>query len=59
MYVLGTIKFMMPGYQKVDRVEKEIDGAKFTFDHYIGDLGERHSKSKGQVVYANLYLKAA
>ena len=48
MYVLGNIKFMMPGYQKVDRVEKEIDGVKATFDHYIGDLGERHPKSKGQ-----------
>ena len=57
MYVLGEIKFMMPGYQKVDTVEKEVDGVKATFDHYIGDLGERHGKSKGQVVYANLYAK--
>ena len=47
MYVLGKIKFMMPGYQKVDTVEKEVDGVKATFDHYIGDLGERHRKSKG------------
>jgi formylmethanofuran dehydrogenase subunit C len=59
MYVLGKIKFMMPGYKKIDTVEKEIDGVRATFDHYIGDLGERHGKSKGQVVYANLYLKAA
>ena len=59
MYVLGKIKFMMPGYQKVETVEKEVDGVKAKFDHYIGDLGERHPKSKGQVVYANLYLKAA
>ena len=59
MYVLGKIKFMMPGYKKIDTVEKEIDGVKATFDHYIGDLGERHGKSKGQIVYANLYLKAA
>jgi len=59
MYVLGKIKFMLPGYQKVGTVEKEVDGGKYTFDHYIGDLGERHGKSKGQIVYANLYLKAA
>jgi formylmethanofuran dehydrogenase subunit C len=59
MYVLGKIKFMMPGYQKVDQVEKEIDGTKATFDHYIGDLGERHPKSKGKEIFANLYLKAA
>jgi formylmethanofuran dehydrogenase subunit C len=59
MYVLGEIKYMMPGYQKVDTVEKEVDGIKAKFDHYIGDLGERHTKSKGQIVYANLYLKVA
>jgi len=57
--VLGKIRFMMPGYQKVGTVEKEIDGTKAKFDHYIGDLGERHAKSKGQIIYANLYLKAA
>ena len=50
---------MMPGYQKIDTIEKEVDGVKAKFDHYIGDLGERHPKSKGQIVYANLYLKAA
>ncbi|MGA2122085.1 MAG: formylmethanofuran dehydrogenase subunit C [Methanoregula sp.] len=59
MYVLGNIKFMMPGYQKVETVEKEVDGVMLKLDHYIGDLGERHPKSKGQIVYANLYLKAA
>lgn len=59
MYVLGKIKFMMPGYQKIGSVEKEIDGTKAKFDHYIGDLGERHPKSKGEIIYANLYLKAA
>ena len=59
MYVLGKIKFMMPGYHKVGTVEKEVDGATYTLDHYIGDLGERHGKSKGQIVYANLYVPAA
>jgi formylmethanofuran dehydrogenase subunit C len=50
---------MMPGFKKVDQIEKEIDGTKATFDHYIGDLGERHPKSKGKEIYANLYLKVA
>jgi len=59
MYVLGKIMYMMPGYKKIDTVEKEVDGVKAIFDHYIGDLGERHGKVKGQIVYANLYLKAA
>ena len=59
MYVLGKIKFMLPGFQKIGTVEKEVDGTKATFDHYIGDLGERHPKSKGKVIYANLYTKAA
>ena len=57
MYVFGNIKFMMPGYQKIDRVELEVDGTKATFDHYIGDLGERHPKSKGKEIFADLYVK--
>ena len=58
IYVLGKIQFMLPGFKKTDQVEKEVDGVKATFDHYIGDLGERHPKSKGQEIYANLYVKA-
>ncbi len=59
MYVLGKIKFMLPGYQKQGTVEKEVDGITAKFDHYIGDLGERHPKVKGKEIFANLYLKAA
>jgi len=59
MCVLSKIKFMLPGYQKQGTVEKEVDGIKATFDHYIGDLGERTPKSKGKEIFANLYLKAA
>lgn len=58
IYVFGTIDVMMPGYKYTDDVEKEVDGTKATFFHYIGDLGERHRKSKGQIIYANLYVKA-
>ncbi|MFA7694908.1 MAG: formylmethanofuran dehydrogenase subunit C [Methanoregula sp.] len=57
MYVFGTIKYMMPGFKKVDRMELDVDGTKATFDHYIGDLGERHPKSKGKEIFANLYVK--
>jgi formylmethanofuran dehydrogenase subunit C len=57
IYVFGAIKFMMPGFKKVDRVELEVDGTKATFDHYIGDLGERHMKSKGKEIFADLYVK--
>jgi formylmethanofuran dehydrogenase subunit C len=58
IYVLGRVQNMLPGFQKVDRVEKEVDGETAVFDHFIGDLGERHPKSKGKEIYANLFVKA-
>jgi formylmethanofuran dehydrogenase subunit C len=57
IYVFGSIDVMMPGYKYVDDVEQEVDGVKAKFAHYIGDLGERHKKKKGQVIYGNLYKK--
>lgn len=57
VYVYGTIENPMPGYKYVDDVETEVDGEKAVFAHYIGDLDERHPTSKGQTVFANLYLK--
>jgi formylmethanofuran dehydrogenase subunit C len=59
IYVLGKIQYMLPGFKKIETVEKEVDGTKAKFDHFIGDLGERHPKSKGQEIYANLYVKVA
>jgi len=59
MYVLGKIKYMLPGFQKIGTEEREVDGITAKFDHFIGDLGERHPKSKGKEIYANLYVKAA
>jgi formylmethanofuran dehydrogenase subunit C len=58
IYVLGDIQYMLPGFQKIETIDKEVDGVKGSFDHYIGDLGERHGKSKGKEIYANLYVKA-
>jgi formylmethanofuran dehydrogenase subunit C len=59
IYVLGAIQHMLPGFRKVETVEKEVDGVNCLLDHYIGDLGERHPTSRGQPVYGNLYVRAA
>ena len=57
IYVYNGINVMMPGFKKVGEVTKEVDGAKVTLDEYIGDLGERHPKRKGETVYGKLFLK--
>ena len=56
-YVLGKILYPLPGFKKVATVEKEVDGQNYTFDQYIGDLGERKDKKKGEVIYGNIYQK--
>lgn len=55
--IFGTIDTMMPGFKPNGEVELEIEGTKAKFSHFIGDMGERHPKSKGQIVYGNLYKK--
>jgi formylmethanofuran dehydrogenase subunit C len=55
--VFGSIDVMMPGFKFVDNVEREVDGTKAKFAHFIGDTGERHKKRKGQIIYGNLYKK--
>jgi formylmethanofuran dehydrogenase subunit C len=57
IYVYGTINVMMPGYKAVGDVDLDVDGAKAKFVDYIGDLGERHPKRKGETVYGHLYMK--
>jgi formylmethanofuran dehydrogenase subunit C len=57
IFVFGAIDTMMPGFKPVGETELEVEGIKATFAHYIGDMGERHKKKKGQIVYANLYKK--
>jgi formylmethanofuran dehydrogenase subunit C len=57
IYVFGKINVMMPGYKPVGEVDLEVDGTKATFVEYIGDLGERHPKRKGEVVYGKLFMK--
>ncbi len=57
IYVFGNINVMMPGYKYKDEVDLEVDGTKAKFIEYIGDLGERHPKKKGEMVYGKLYMK--
>lgn len=57
-YVFGTLMYPLPGYKKIETIEKEVDGQTYTLDHYIGDLGERKDKRKGETIWGNLYLKA-
>lgn len=59
IYVLGDIQTMLPGFKEIGKVEKEVLGQQIRFRHYIGDLGERHPKSKGKEIFGNLYLRAA
>ncbi len=56
--VFGKIENPLPGFKKIETVERDVEGVQAQFDHFIGDLGERHPKSKGQPVYAHLYVKA-
>jgi len=57
IFIFGTIETMMPGFKPNGEVELEVDGIKGKFAHFIGDMGERHKKRKGAVIYANLYKK--
>jgi formylmethanofuran dehydrogenase subunit C len=55
IYVLGNIDVMMPGFAYREDVDVDMDGIKGRFALYEGDLGERHRKRKGQLIYAKLY----
>ena len=55
--VFGAIDVMMPGFKFVKDEELEIDGTTAKFSLFHGDLGERHPKRKGQIVYGKLYQK--
>jgi formylmethanofuran dehydrogenase subunit C len=57
IYVFGKINVMMPGYKPVGEKEMEVDGTKAMFTDFIGDLGERHPKRKGEVVWGHIYMK--
>lgn len=57
IYVFGSIDVMMPGFKYVEDIDLEVEDTKGKFSLYYGDTGERHPKSKGQIVYGKLYKK--
>jgi len=57
IYVFGDIDLMMPGFAYRKDVDIEVDGTKGLFALYEGDLGERHRKRKGQMIYGKLYQR--
>ncbi|MBN1168138.1 MAG: formylmethanofuran dehydrogenase subunit C [Methanospirillaceae archaeon] len=57
IYVLGEIERMMPSYKYIGDEEIQADGISGTYQVWIGDLGERHGKRKGETIYGKIYLK--
>ncbi|MDD1718290.1 MAG: formylmethanofuran dehydrogenase subunit C [Methanoregulaceae archaeon] len=57
IFVFGTIDVMMPGFRYVQDEELECDGSTSKFATYVGDLGERHRKRKGEPIYGKLHQK--
>jgi formylmethanofuran dehydrogenase subunit C len=57
IYIFGDIEVMMPGFQYREDADLEVDGISARFALYEGDIGERHPKRKGEVIYGKLYLK--
>lgn len=55
--LLGTVDVMMPGFKYIGDEEVDVDGQKALMSAYIGDLGERHRKRKGNTIYGKLYIK--
>jgi formylmethanofuran dehydrogenase subunit C len=53
---LGGVERMMPSFKYDHDEEVELDGKKMNFQVYYGDLGERHGKRKGVIVYGKIYL---
>ncbi len=58
IYVLGGVERMMPSFRYDHDEEAEIDGKMMNFQVYYGDLGERHGKRKGEVVYGKIFVGA-
>ncbi len=57
IYVFGTIDVMMPGFRYIGDEERECDGSTCKFAAYVGDLGERHRKRKGEPIFGKLFQK--
>ncbi len=59
IYCLGGVERMMPSYKFDHTEEVEFEGKKMNFQVYFGDLGERHGKKKGEIIYGKIYLGTA
>ena len=58
IYVLGGVERMMPSFKFLKEEVLELDGKQMNFQTWIGDLGERHGKKKGEVIYGKIYVGA-
>ncbi|NLV27098.1 MAG: formylmethanofuran dehydrogenase subunit C [Methanomicrobiales archaeon] len=56
IFVLGQVERMMPSYIYKADEEVELDGKKQIFQVWIGDMGERHAKRKGEIIYGKIYI---
>ncbi len=56
IFVLGQVERMMPTYILKGEEEVELDGKKQMFQVWIGDMGERHGKRKGEIIYGKIYV---
>ena len=56
IYVLGEVERMMPTYILKGDEELEFEGKKQMFQVWIGDMGERHGKRKGEIIYGKILI---
>ena len=56
IFVLGQVERMMPSYVYKGEEEVELDGKKQVFQVWIGDMGERHAKRKGEIIYGKIFV---
>lgn len=57
IYILGINENPMPSFKYHSETETEVEGVKAKFAVFIGDLGERHRKRKGETLYGRIYQK--
>lgn len=53
---LGDIERMMPSFRYDHDEEIELGGKRTQFKVFYGDLGERHGKKKGEVIYGKIFV---
>jgi formylmethanofuran dehydrogenase subunit C len=56
--VLGEVERMMPSFLYAGDTEIELDGKMIPVQLWQGDMGDRHDKRKGEIIYGKLYLKS-